>query len=241
MDKYSISQTPAGKGSKNRQIGNKVNRTKAAKRQSRSLNPQLVLGGLVLIAVLVLAGLVWMRFFVGSPQAASGNNSGQKTNKTTPVTASKRDAVTAAVDNKQPTGLNHYYAAQVRVIMPGYNKLLSAADVAKIISNPLNSAQTPWNWHVPPGDLSNWQTGPYGDNFTGNVVVGISNDGTVISIGFDNDGNIDTIFIAPAGDLAPTTPGGDTTTNPGATPGNGTTPDTTPNPATSPGSPPFSD
>ena len=239
MDKYSISQTPTGKGK------GKASRTKSrssARRQSRSLSPQLVLGGIVLVAALVLAALVWMHFFANSPEVANGNSNARTPNKTTSLPASKRDAVTTAIQDKQPNDLGHYYASKVHVVMPGFDRWLSADEVTKIISSSLNGAQAPWNWHVPPGDLSSWQTGPYGDNFTGNVVVGISDDGTVISVGFDDNGNIDTVFIAPVGDLTPAGSGGGSSTGPSSTPSNGgTTPDTPTSPATDPRSLPYSD
>lgn len=234
MDKYNISQTPSGKKKT-------AKPTLARRKQSRSLDPRLALGGIVLVAALILVAMVWLRFSANKPEAASGQAAkGPKSS----LSASKRDAVTKAVENNQPSGLSGYYASRVRVIMSGYNQFVSAAEVNSIIGNALGGTQGGWNWHVPPGDLSNWQTGPYGDNFTGDVVVGVSDDGTVIVIGFDGDGNINTIVIIPATELNPTTPPADGgTTTPGTTPGGGTSPGgtTPPTPPSPPSTIPFSD
>jgi uncharacterized membrane protein YgcG len=208
MDSYKLSQNP---GKAKKPINNKKrSASRSSKRRTgRSLDPQLVLGGIVLVMILVLAGLAWAHYFgKTNPSPNSSQTGGNR--GTVVVPAKTFSSVTEAIGNNKAADLNHYYASQVHVVMVGskYDKMLGSADVNGIISNPLNSAQSPWNWHVPPGDLSAWQTGPYGQYFDGNVIVGISSDGTVISVGLDDNGQITTIFEAPVGDLTTPSNGG---------------------------------
>ncbi|MEO8785189.1 MAG: hypothetical protein ABI221_02695 [Candidatus Saccharimonadales bacterium] len=203
MADYKISQTPDG----SKRASPK--RRKVAKRaSSRSFNPQLVMGGIVLVLILVFGGLAWAHFFVAKPQLASGSTTAKPIHK--PVSAATRSAVTGAIASQQAGNLSAYYGAQVHVVMTkqGINRTLSGAQVSQLINNPLNGAQSPWNWHLPPGDIAAWQTGPYGQYFDGNVIVGQSNDGTVVSVTVDDNGQITTIFVAPVGDLTPPSSGG---------------------------------
>ncbi len=210
MDQYKISQTP---GSKKKPVNKGAKAPK--RRQTKSLSPQLVMVGVVVTLALVLGGVVWARYFnnsVDSP-SKSGSSAGTKSGSETVVTAVPEatfNNVTTAINNNKPADLKKYYAKTVKVIIlkTNINQSVTAAQVENLISNPLNSAQTPWNWHPSVEDLAAWQSGPYGQYFGDNTIVGISPDGTVISIHIDENGQIDTIFVAPVGDLTdPTTPG----------------------------------
>lgn len=180
------------------------------------MNPQLVMGGVVIALVLVLGGFVWARYFNKSSDTpatksgASANSNGQSQDTVTAVPEATFNDVTAAISNKKPSDLKKYYAKRVKIIIlkTNINQSVTAAQVENLISNPLNNAQTPWNWHPSVEDLAAWQSGPYGQYFGDNTIVGISPDGTVISIHIDENGQIDTVFIAPVGDLTSPTPGG---------------------------------
>lgn len=219
MDKYSISQKPtSGKKPAKK-------RAKAPKRrQSKSINPQLFLVAAVIVVALILGGVVWARYFNSNDDPASANGANKTgTNKSPQDTAVVRgevfEAVTTAIGNKKPDDLTKYYAARVRVSIPkqGINKTLSAAQVGSLINNPLNTAQTPWNWQISPQDLEAWRNGPYGEYFVQPVIVGISADNTVIVIHLDENGLIDSILIIPVSDLTtpvPDAPPSSTTDNP---------------------------
>ncbi|MDQ5972778.1 MAG: hypothetical protein QG553_937 [Patescibacteria group bacterium] len=225
MDQYKISQTP---GSKKKPVKKTAKVPK--RRQTKSLSPQLVLGGVVVTMVLILGGVVWARYFNkgGDSPAKSGNAANVKSGggaAAAAVPEATFNDVTTAINNNKPSDLKKYYAKTVKVIIlkTNINQSVTAAQVENLISNPLNSAQTPWNWHPAVEDLAAWQSGPYGQYFGDNTIVGISPDGTVISIHIDDNGQIDTIFVAPVGDLTgPTTPGSTDTT----TPSDNTTPST---------------
>lgn len=218
MAEYKISQTPDGKKPTT------AKRRKVAKRaSSRRLSPQLVMGGIVLVLVLTFGGLAWAHFFIAKPQVANGNTAARANARPVhkPVSPATRSAVTDAIASQKAGNLSGFYAPQVHVVMTkqGINRTLSAAEVSQLISNPLNGAQSPWNWHVPAGDIAAWQTGPYGQYFDGNVIVGQSSDGTVVSVAVDGNGQITTIFVAPVGELTPPTNSGGST-NPGGSQGN---------------------
>jgi hypothetical protein len=241
MDQYKISQNPSTSSKKApKKKGVKVKarpRTKAPKqRNTRSLSPQLVLGGIVLVMVMILAGVAWAHFFskssespaTGSPAVSvkKGGNSGSSG----VVPAETFGAVTAAIGDKRTSTIDKYYAKNVHVIIKkrGVNQNVSGKTVGSLINDVLNTAETPWDWHVSPTQLSAWQQGPQGQYFTGNVIVGISNDGTVVSIELNDAGEIITVFIAPVGDLTTPATTSPTATTPGSDGTTPTTPDSTP-------------
>ena len=236
MDEYKISQTPGNKKSAPSTKGKKTTKRKASKapkaRNTKSLSPQYVMGGIVVALVLILAGVAWAHFIAKSDTSTSGSaasvKDGGKAGSKGIVPGEAFNTVTNAISDKNPSSLNKYYAKNVKVVIrkKGINQTVSGKSVEALIKDVLNSAQTPWDWHVSTAQLSAWQQGPYGQYFTGNVIVGISNDGTVVSIELNNDGEIITVFIAPVGDL--TTPGTPAPAN--DTTGGGTTNPTTPTP-----------
>ena len=210
MEQYRISQQPTGGGNKPVKHKNKVKA--APRKQTKSLSPQLILVAVAIIAALLLSGAVFARYMAGkgnTPVAAPGVIAKERAKETGEVSQATFNGVTDAIGRKQVSGLNGYYAnkVRVRILKNNINKTVDAKQVASLINGSINDAETPWNWNVPPGDLSAWQQGPHGEEFIGNVIVGVSPDGTVIVIHIDENGDIDEIFIAPIGDLTnPTTP-----------------------------------
>lgn len=184
----------------------------------------------VVFIVLILGGLAWAHF-IGGKDDKPGNGAAAtgKTTSASGVPQETFESVAASIESKDLTGLRTRYANQVTVIVvkTSTKKKVSASDVQALIGNPLNSAVAPWNWHVPSDQLSQWQQGPYGEYFTEDHTIGISDDGTVISIGYDEDGNIDEIFIASVEDLVPPSDpgGGGSTTTPSGDSNNPSTPD----------------
>lgn len=239
MEQYKISQNP-GSPKKAAPKGKKktVKRGAAPKhRDTKSLSPQLIMVAIVFVLVLVFGGVVWAHYF-SKPAITltptNGTKAGTSANRggtTKAVPSATLSGIADAIANKKTGDLKVYYAKKVKVIIVknSVNKTVNSGDVDGLVANPLNSAQTPWDWHVPPSDISAWQQGPYGQYFDGNILVGESNDGTVIIIHFDDNGQIDSIVIVPAGDL--TGPAADGTghgTGQEGNPDSGSTPDTTP-------------
>ncbi len=232
MEQYKISQKPTGGQS------NKTNNHKPVvpkHRQTKSLDPRLVVGGVV-IAVLLIAGGIFfaLRFNKKTPQIHPATHTKERT--TQPVPGPTFTSVTSAVNNKQPGALNAYYAHNVHVIIKGrtIDQTVNASQVEGLIGSFINGAETPWDWHVSATQIALWQNGPYGDYFNGSVIVGMSQDGLVISIGIDENGQIATVFIAPASELVPNNSTTDTTagstsgsTGSDSTTGGGTTTSTT--------------
>jgi hypothetical protein len=233
MDKYSISQSPDDLKTPITKRGKEGSKVQAAK-DAKTISPQLVIGGLVISLILVLAGIALV--YQLSKKGDESTESGKSTNivpssaaKGVITTASFND-VTGAIGNKNFSALKSQYAKQVRIIIPrsATRKTVGSNDVEGLIGNPLNTAQTPWDWHVTSSQLAAWQQGPYGQYFSGNVIIGISADGTVISIGFDSNGQINSIFIAPVADLiAPPPAAGSGNSGGSSTTPNNTAPTTT--------------
>lgn len=231
MDQYKISQTPGGK-----RPAKKKGSRPPKRKFKRTLDPQMIMGVVAAVLALILVGAAVAHFAGKRDDPTAPNSSGTSGKKgggtasTGIVPGEAFGAVTEGIGNKQPGALNKYYAKTVHVVIPKrkVNQNVAGKSVESLITDLLNGATNPWNWHVPASDLAAWQNGPNGQYFTGNVIVGISQDGTVISIGFNGNGEITTVFIAPVGDLtAPTgtaggggsgTGTGTGTTNPG-TPG----------------------
>lgn len=227
MAEYKISQTP------NKPPTNpKLKGFWAPTVQQKKLRKKTLIIGLSVAGGIILLGIIVAGIKLHNDNSLEHNpppviHGGTKAEKTTgsvyAVTAAAFKAVTDAVNAKDATMLNSYYASQVHIVI--VNSLISetvdGSKAGDIINGGLTSADTPWDFHVPADELAGWQMGPYGQYFTGIDVVGISADGDVISIGFDTDGNIDSVFIAPSDILdAPTTPdsgSSDTTTTPDST------------------------
>lgn len=214
MDKYKISQTPSGK-----KPATKKKAKAPARKQSRSTDPKLVVAAvLAMIVALVMGGIVYARFIGGKEEPAVNTAAEiqKRADEQGVVAPEVLDGVTSAIDNKKTSDLTKYYAKNVRIIIPrrSVNQMVGKAQVENFVDNPLNAAQTPWSWNVSPQDLSAWQQGPHGEHFVGNVIVGISPDGTVIAIHINENGEIDSIFIAPVGDLTNPTPGNPSNSNP---------------------------
>ena len=215
MDQYKISQnpTPGNKAKGKKKV--KAKKFKGPKHSGTRLNPKLVAGTLIGVAILVLGGVGWARWFGGSHDNGANGQSSKGTVTTPKGTVSNTtyNTVTSAVANKQPSALNALYASRVHVYIlgTGVNRSVNASEVGNLLSDPLNGASDPWNWHVSPADLAAWQTGPYGQYFTGNDLIGESANGDVISVSVDSNGQIDSIFVAPVGDLTGGTTTGGTT------------------------------
>lgn len=224
MENYRISQNPGSAKPPRPAKGGRSRRS-----ATKSLSPGLILGGILVALVLILGGFFWVRFLSRQPAATNGGTAtttgtvgkGLKTADKGTIPEKTYNAVTAAIGNKKPSNLKAFYAASVKVVIPkkSINQTVEGSDVDGLVSNPLIDAVSPWDWHVSAQDLAAWQNGPYGQYFVGNVLVGVSADGTVISIGFDSNGQIVTIFIAPVSEVT----GSGTSGSSGSTNGGGNT------------------
>ena len=104
------------------------------------------------------------------------------------------------------------------------NETVSCKQAASLIDNAIQNAKNPWNFHLPESDISAWQTGPYGQALSGTDIVGESSNGEVISIGFNNGGQVITVIVVPVGLLTPTPTSNSATNKASNTSGSSTTP-----------------
>jgi len=224
MDKYKISQTPTKLSPKI------IKNFWVSKGQRKTLNKKTIITSVIVAVIIIIAGIGFAILRLkNKPATPSGALPvhGATVKETTPpsriytVPPATFNAVTNAVTNKNASLLGAYFASQVHVIIPGsfINEVISSNDAANLINNGLAGAASPWNFHVPASELSQWQSGPDGQYFNGIDIVGISSNGDVISIGFNNTGQIDSVFIAPVSSLGSS----------GSTSGSATT---TPSPST---------
>lgn len=226
MDQYKISQNPDGPEDKPPEVhkaSHSGRRYHQPRHRNVTLSPQLIIGAVVAAILLFAAGAAWAHWLSGSNKPATGSSGSSQssasvrgTGVSTGVTAATFTAVTNAVANKDTSALSSHYAKQVhvRIVASSIDKTLNANEVNALINDPLSGALDPWNWHVSSQQISIWQAGPDGQYFTGNDLIGISSNGDVISIGFDDNGQIDSIFIAPVSDLTGST--GSSTDNSGS-------------------------
>lgn len=188
-----------------------------------------LLTGAVVIGLGALVALLISHYKIGSnkpapaPAAAntpSGNSRGQTAVVTPSISPAAKNSIISAVELKLLGNLSSRYAKRVHVVVTGGINITVASDQVLSYLNALAGAQNPWNWNIPASTLAAWQQGPYGQYFTGNVLVGESSNGYVVSFGFDQNGDISTVFIATNADLLTSGAAGPTETAPVSLPDN---------------------
>jgi hypothetical protein len=199
MDRYKISQSNI-----KQQLGKPIKSVWSSPNRIKSINSKqalaLIGGALVLIAVGILIGII----FFGSShkpsqtEPSSSLTAASKTN--TVISTSAYNALTTGVSI-----LGSYCAPKVHVeiVESGVNETIDCKLAASLIDGAIENAKNPWNFHLPESDISAWQTGPYGQELSGTNIVGESANGEIISIGFNNGGQVTTVIVVPVGLLAP--------------------------------------
>jgi hypothetical protein len=204
MDRYKISQSNI-----KQQLGKPIKSVWSSPNRIKSINSKqalaLIGGALVLIAVGILIGII----FFGSShkpsqtEPSSSLTAASKTN--TVISTSAYNALTTGVANRNLSILGSYCAPKVHVeiVESGVNETIDCKLAASLIDGAIENAKNPWNFHLPESDISAWQTGPYGQELSGTNIVGESANGEIISIGFNNGGQVTTVIVVPVGLLAP--------------------------------------
>jgi hypothetical protein len=208
MDKYKISQTPEkNKGLDPKKFWVPEAQRKRIKKQTIVRN--VIIATFIIVLGVGVASLKLRNKPIPHSQAPNQPNTtvAESANSSSiySVPAKTFSDVTQAIIADDPSLLGKYFASLVRVDIPGssVNEIVSGDDVSSIISGGLNGATNPWNFHLPESDISDWQTGPYGQYFDGIDIVGESSNGDVISIGLSNNGQINSILIVPITVLDP--------------------------------------
>ena len=181
------------------------------KLQAKKLNRKTATITLAVAGVAIVVGAVFAAIKLTSqkpttprstlPLISSTTKPGSAANQTAhAVPAAAYQALKTAVATKNASLLNAFFAAKVRIVIidSNINEVVDAAEAAALINDGLGAAQNPWNFNVTRDQLIGWQNGPYGQYFSGTVAVGISANGDVISVGFDNNGQINSVFVAPS-------------------------------------------
>jgi cytoskeletal protein RodZ len=221
MDKYKISQTPG----KSKPLNLKT--FWAPKQQRKTLRRKTIITSIVVALIIIIVGVVFAAIHLKNKAAPKAGPLPHDTSQKVPAKGSNSiytispatfKAVTSAITAKNLSLVGSYYASEVHVtiVNSSINEVLSSANASNIINAGLSGSTNPWDFHVPASELSQWQSGPYGQYFDGIDIVGISSNGDVISIGFNNSGQIDSVFIAPVDvlDSSGSSTGSNATTTP---------------------------
>jgi hypothetical protein len=214
MDRYKISQSNI-----KQQLGRPIKSVRSSSNRIKSINSKqalaLIGGALVLIAIGILIGIIFFGSTHKSSQTESGSSLTAASKTNSAISASAYNALTTGVANKNLSILGSYCAPKVHVeiVSSGYNETIGCKQAASLVDSALQNAQNPWNFHLPESDISVWQTGPYGQELSGTNIVGESSNGEIISIGFNNSGQVTTVIVVPVGLLTPTPTSNSATNN----------------------------
>lgn len=107
------------------------------------------------------------------------------------------DNVEAAFNSKNLAALEGYMAKKVTVTIAASECCgsLSASDATSEINTQLGSATTPWDFDLDEATISKYQSGDYAQYFPEGATVGQSKNNYVVSITFDDSGDIESVFI----------------------------------------------
>lgn len=225
MDKYKISQA----GIKKR-IPKPIKAIWHSKRQVKTIDPKLMIGIVGGAIGIIVLGLLVSIFIVGGHKGANSklppHASSTSSSSSAGIPSAAYNALTNGVTNKNLSILGSYCTAKIHIIIvkSGVDETLNCSDAAKLINGGISGATNPWNFHVPESDISAWQTGAYGQYFSGTAIVGESANGDVISIIFNNSGQVTTVIVAPANSLTPTDSSTGSSTSSGSSSGSSTSP-----------------
>lgn len=115
----------------------------------------------------------------------------------TSVSTDTRNKVQDAVSNNKYQDLSELMNPEVNVVIGGSGSSVQSVQQAIESLNYLNGSSGGWNWNLSQEQLSQLQQGSNAQYFGNNAVIGISNNGYVVSIIVNESGQVDTIFMAP--------------------------------------------
>lgn len=129
-----------------------------------------------------------------NPNSANYKDPGSTTNS---VPIDTKNKVQDAVSNNKYQDLSELLSSEVNVVIGGSGSSIQSVQQAIDSLNYLNGSSGGWNWNLSPEQLSQLQQGSNAQYFGDNAVIGISNNGYVVSIVVNENGQVDTIFMAP--------------------------------------------
>lgn len=129
-----------------------------------------------------------------NPNSPNSKNPGSASNT---VPTDTRNKVQDAVSNNKYQDLSNLLNGNVTVVIGGTGSSVQSAQQAIESLNYLNGSSGSWNWNLTPEQLAQLQQGSNAQYFGNNAVVGQSENGYVVSIIVNENGQVDTIFMAP--------------------------------------------
>lgn len=129
-----------------------------------------------------------------NPNSPNSKNPGSASSS---VPTDTRNKVQDAVSNNQYQDLSNLLSGNVTVVIGGTGSSVQSAQQAIESLNYLNGSSGSWNWNLTPEQLAQLQQGSNAQYFGNNAVVGQSENGYVVSIIVNENGQVETIFMAP--------------------------------------------
>lgn len=129
-----------------------------------------------------------------NPNSANYKDPGSASNS---VPTDTRNKVQDAVGNNKYQDLSELMSQEVNVVIGGSGSSTQSVQQAIDSLNYLNGSSGGWNWSLSPEQLAQLQQGSNAQYFGNNAVIGISNNGYIVSIIVNENGQVDTIFMAP--------------------------------------------
>lgn len=139
-------------------------------------------------------------------QLAAANSAAPTSNTgCTPIApiATTIESIKASITSGNTAALEGYMADSVNVVLAASEGIGTTTPTQAVssITNFITSATAPWNFALAPAVLTQFKAGDYSQYFPTIAVVGMSANNKVISFGFDCNGKISTVFLAPTKDL----------------------------------------
>jgi uncharacterized FlaG/YvyC family protein len=167
-------------------------------------------GLLIVVAVSVVGFAAWYVYDSGQKTNSIYDKS---TNVDTPVKANKKQAASDAqsnpitqelIDNiadsiksQNTAALEGYMKDTVTVVVAASEKGGSVTKAVAIKDlDYIKGATAPWDFNLSSETLESYANGGYKQYFTDNTIFGKSADGMVVAFGIDDNGDIDSIFMA---------------------------------------------
>lgn len=122
--------------------------------------------------------------------------------QSTPITQALIDNISASVESQNTAALEGYMTDNVTVVIAASEKGGSVSKAVAIKDlDYLKGATAPWDFNLSADTLKAYADGGYKQYFTDNTIFGKSADGMVVAFGIDENGNIESIFMAANADL----------------------------------------
>ena len=122
--------------------------------------------------------------------------------QSTPITQALIDNIADSIKSQNTAALEGYMKDMVVVVLAASEKG-GPVDKATAIKDLdyLKGATAPWDFNLSADTLKAYADGGYKQYFTDNTIFGKSADGMVVAFGIDENGNIESIFMAANADL----------------------------------------